>query len=332
VHTIFLQLVTPERTRAIKSVDELREITEQSQDIDALVQHLVDARLLVMQRSKQAGGVVEIVHESLLHTWPTLAQWLEENQDDAVFLDQLRVAARQWDGRGRPRDLLWRGETLNEARSWHRRYSGTLPSLQAAFLDAAFALARRGARRRRVAVVGSMVFLALLAAAATVAFIVIREAEVELRKKEKARLAMMGELEAKDMSKEQLAEVNAQLTITNKDLQRALDDIKQVRENPEDTDRALELAVRQASKKAEEAVKSRYEARLAEAQAAAVAAEKRRKDAEEFERIASEERARATKYAKDLQEQLAKAVERIKLLEEKVKKNRSSKNEETDDQ
>jgi hypothetical protein len=51
----------------------------------------VQARLLVVQTGGGASGAtVEIVHESLLHSWPTLKRWLDEGQEDAGFLEQLR--------------------------------------------------------------------------------------------------------------------------------------------------------------------------------------------------------------------------------------------------
>ncbi len=58
--------MTPERTRAIVSVDELRELTKDTGEMQRLIDHLVQARLLVVQTGGGASGAtVEIVHESL---------------------------------------------------------------------------------------------------------------------------------------------------------------------------------------------------------------------------------------------------------------------------
>ena len=209
--TIFLQLVTPERTRAIPSVAELCELTDTPQDVERVIYQLVDARLLVVQRSNRAGGAtVEIVHEALIHSWPTLTHWLDENQDDAVFLEQLRTAAKQWDARGRAVDLLWRGETMQEAQSWHRRFRGTLPPLQEQFLRAVFALATRTRRIKRAAVVGTIGFLSLLVAAAAVALLWIRDAEQEATRQ--AEVARAAEL----LANERAAEVQRQLDVIQK--------------------------------------------------------------------------------------------------------------------
>ena len=92
------------------------------------------------------GDSVEIVHESLIHSWPTLRRWLEETQEDAAFLEQLRNAAKQWQARGRAQGLLWRGEAMQEAKLWHSRYRGDLPDLQRAYLTAVFSFSARAAR------------------------------------------------------------------------------------------------------------------------------------------------------------------------------------------
>jgi serine/threonine protein kinase len=213
--TLILQLVTPERTRAIASVSELCELTEAPDQAERVIHQLVDARLLVIQRSSRAGGVtVEIVHESLIHSWPTLAHWLDENQDDAAFLEQLRTAAKQWEARGFSSDVLWRGDTLAEARSWRRRYRGLLPPLQEHFLSASLALATRAARIRRVAVIGTIGFLSILVAAAAVALVAIRTAEQ--RASEQAMIALAAENRAEEKAAEAIgahAEVSRQLDV-----------------------------------------------------------------------------------------------------------------------
>jgi serine/threonine protein kinase len=176
--TIMVQLVTPERTRAIASIEELRERSEAPDEVERLIHHLVDARLLVVQRSDSASGsTVEIVHEALIHGWPTLGSWLEESQEDRVYLEQIRTAAKQWDSKGRPSGLLWRGEAADEAQRWHRRYRGRLAPVQEAYLAAVIALTVRTARRKRLFVAGTISFLSLLVTAAAVALVLIRDAE-----------------------------------------------------------------------------------------------------------------------------------------------------------
>ncbi len=103
---LFLQLVTAERTRAIREIDELRQIANNSPEFESVLSEMVESRLLVVQTGGGSGGAtVEIVHESLIEAWLTLRRWLEESHEDSMFLEQLRAAARQWEtqaARSRP--------------------------------------------------------------------------------------------------------------------------------------------------------------------------------------------------------------------------------------
>ncbi len=169
VRLIFQQLVTPERTRAIVDVGELREL---GGDVDRILGQLVAARLLVVHST-----AVELVHESLIKSWPTLRRWLDENQEDAAFLAQVKAAAQQWDHKGRVEGLLWRNEAMVEARVWRAKSARVLPPREDAFLTAVFELANRTARTRRRRIVGAFAFLCVLVAAAAVALVWIRSAE-----------------------------------------------------------------------------------------------------------------------------------------------------------
>jgi serine/threonine protein kinase len=192
--TLFLRLVTPERTRAIVPLDELRELSAAGGEIQRLLDHLVQARLIVVQTG---GGVAqaEIVHESLIQSWPTLRRWLDETGEDAAFLEQLRTAAKQWLAKGKAPDLLWRGELVEEARRFQRRYRGELPLLLSQFLEAIFSLEARAARRKRMGAVVGVAVLLMLLAAATVALVVIRNAQQMAEKQ--ADAARVAEAEAK---------------------------------------------------------------------------------------------------------------------------------------
>src|SRR5262249_46105431 len=65
---MLLRLCTPERTRAVVSLSELRELTDEDGDaVEAVVHHLAHARLLAVETSDEGEGTkVELVHESLL--------------------------------------------------------------------------------------------------------------------------------------------------------------------------------------------------------------------------------------------------------------------------
>jgi hypothetical protein len=153
VRALLLRLVSPERTRAIVPMDELRELSREVGEVQRLIDQMVAARLLVVQTLDGGkGSTVEIVHESLIQSWPTLRRWLDESQDDAAFIDQLRVAARQWHAKGRSADLLWRGDTAEEAKKFKKRYKGALSDIERAFIDEVVAYDLALQRRRKLAV------------------------------------------------------------------------------------------------------------------------------------------------------------------------------------
>jgi serine/threonine protein kinase len=203
LRAVLLRLVTPERTRAIVPMEELRELSREVGEVQALVDHMVDARLLVVQNLEGGkGSTVEIVHESLIANWPTLRRWLDETQEDAALVDQLRVAARQWQAMGRSPDLLWRGETADEAKKFRRRYKGPLSESERAFLDEVISYDGALQRRRRAAVVGGFIALGVIVIAAMVALVVIQRRGEEAKRsaklaEEQTELSQRAELEAK---------------------------------------------------------------------------------------------------------------------------------------
>ena len=201
VRAILLRLVTPERTRAIVPLQELRELSREVGEVQRLIDHMVDARLLVVQTLEGGKGTtVEIVHESLVHGWPTLRRWLDENQDDAVFVDQLRTAARQWHTKGRSVDLLWRGETADEAKKFKARYKGQLSDVERGFLAEVVEYELAVKRRKRTAVIGGFIGLGVLVIAAMVALVVIQKSRSEANKQ--AQIAKVNEEAAKEQLEE----------------------------------------------------------------------------------------------------------------------------------
>jgi hypothetical protein len=210
VRAILLRLVTPERTRAIVPVDELRELSREVGEVQRLIDQMVDARLLVVQTLEGGkGSTVEIVHESLINGWPTLRRWLDENQDDAALLDQLRTAARQWHAKGRDTGVLWRGEAADEAKKFKKRYKGPLSDVERAFLESVLNQQIATARRRRAAVIGGFVGLGLLVAAAMVTLVVIQKSRTEAKRQ--AIAAVQAEKVAEDATAHLQSEKDATL-------------------------------------------------------------------------------------------------------------------------
>jgi hypothetical protein len=277
---VLLRLVTSDGTRAIVDVAELASLAQDPAEVRAVVDQLVHARLLVVQ-TREEGPVVEIVHESLITRWPTLRRWIEESAEDSAFLEQLRTAAKQWEARGRPAGLIWRGEAFEDARTFARRYKGVLPPRERAFLDAVLDLGTRAARRRRRMMIGAIVVLTGLVAAAAIALLWIRAAEktaqeqrsVAMREMQRAKEAEAQVTSQMDTIKDQLATIQRkeeerlraeseraraeeQTAAATQELSAAETEVAESRENLEEANerlkKALEVA-RGAQAKAEKA-------------------------------------------------------------------------------
>ncbi|HSR99178.1 MAG TPA: WD40 repeat domain-containing protein, partial [Kofleriaceae bacterium] len=156
----FRHLVTTENTRAVLERNELRQLLGDDARADSVVEKLVGARLLVAS-DDETGDTIEIVHEALLGAWPRLAQWRREDDDGARLRELLRAAARQWDERGRPSGMLWRGDALLDFTRWRARHPGPLTDLDAAFGRASVEASARGRRIRRSLIATAFAVLAI---------------------------------------------------------------------------------------------------------------------------------------------------------------------------
>ncbi len=178
--SLFQRLVTADGTRAIVELGELDGVGGNPDEVRALVDHLSHARLVVVQsRSDEGTATIELVHESLISGWPMLRRWLDEARDDAAFREQLRAAARQWDAKGRPQGLLWRGEAMEEARSWRLRHRDTLPEREQSFVDAVVQLGTRAQRVRRTVTAGTFALLSAIIAGGAIALAQVRRARAQ---------------------------------------------------------------------------------------------------------------------------------------------------------
>ncbi|HKE19169.1 MAG TPA: protein kinase [Kofleriaceae bacterium] len=190
---ILLRLVTPERTRAVVRVDELRGLEPPGAPagdlaaVDQVVRRLVDVRLLSQETGGPEGRTLELVHESLIERWPRLGRWLDEGAQDAEFMTRLRAAARQWEAGGEADGLLWREGAAREARAWlERRRAGEVGTAglsggEERYLRAVVALGERARRRRRWAVTGLVAGLTAFAVAGSLLAVRARDGEARAR-------------------------------------------------------------------------------------------------------------------------------------------------------
>jgi hypothetical protein len=117
--TIFLRLVRAaedaEPTRRRATPEELAGLAGASD----VVERLVAGRALTA-----SDGAVEITHDALLHSWPRLAGWLEEDRTGHAVRGMLVEAARQWQESGQDSDMLLRGLPLAHTVDWAAHTAG----------------------------------------------------------------------------------------------------------------------------------------------------------------------------------------------------------------
>ncbi|MBA3538292.1 MAG: protein kinase [Deltaproteobacteria bacterium] len=327
VRAILLRLVTPERTRAIVPVSELREMSREVGEVQRLIDEMVNARLLVVQTLDGGkGSTVEIVHESLVQGWPMLRRWLDENQDDAAVVDQLRIAARAWHSKGRDPGLLWRGDTADEAKKFRKRYKGPLSDVERAFLEEVVSYELAANRRRRVAVIGGFIGLSAIVVVAMIGLVVVQrsrndakrnlivaqqaknEAETsqqtaeqrlaEIQKKERERQIAEN---AKEKAEQNEAKTQEQLVVVDK----ALDESK---EEVIEKNKKLEIQIKEVTKQRRIVESALKDVSAANAEAIAQK-EEALKQKDRAERLARDANARADK----MQSQLgSKAIDDLK--------------------
>ncbi len=267
VRALLLRLVTAERTRAIVPLAELRELSREVGEVQRLIDQMVDARLLVVQNLEGGkGSTVEIVHESLVSGWPTLRRWLDENQDDAALVDQLRVAARQWQAKKFDVGLLWRGDSAAEARKFRVRYKGPLSDVERGFLDAVIHYDAAQARRRRTAIIAGFTTLSAVVVAMMVLLVVVQKsrtaakdkeaeavaakqvAEDRLAQKEKADRAREAAQAAQKVAEQEKQVITEQKAVVDVELDKSKEDLIKER----DTANANALEAERAKRRAEE--------------------------------------------------------------------------------
>lgn len=194
--SVFIRLVTPERTRAIVRMDELVTLDDEGSLVEQVVHRLAGARLLLIEAGDdQMGKTVELAHESLIERWVRFRQWLDEDEHDAQFLTQLRTAAQQWQKNGEPDGLLWRDRAALEAGHWLARRraergaeaTSGLGKGELRYLQAVITLAERMRRWRML--VAAVVIGALAVIAVAVSVLAFHAHGQALRANEQARRA-----------------------------------------------------------------------------------------------------------------------------------------------
>ncbi|MFJ6065697.1 NACHT and WD repeat domain-containing protein [Streptomyces tendae] len=164
---LLLRLVRlSEDTQATRRRSTRRRLAEESGDPDKTeesLEALVRARLVTLD-----ADTVEITHEALLHAWPRLRDWIDDDRAGNLLRQRLEEDGLAWEESDRDPALLYRGSRLAQAGGWAKTADDALLTRSAVeFLAAAVRLRRRTVMISRAAV-SALVVLALLAVGSAV--------------------------------------------------------------------------------------------------------------------------------------------------------------------
>ncbi|MFF7970538.1 hypothetical protein [Streptomyces sp. NPDC007905] len=155
-----------EDTQATRRRGTRRQLAQESADpgkTEESLEALVRARLVTLD-----AETVEITHEALLHAWPRLRHWIDEDRGDHLLRQRLEEDGRAWEASERDSSLLYRGSRLEQARTWAKSAGDTYLTRSAVqFLAASVRLRKRTVLISRAAV-AALVVLAILAAGSAV--------------------------------------------------------------------------------------------------------------------------------------------------------------------
>lgn len=157
---LLLRLVTPDETRAVLPLSQLRALV--GPGVDAALERLVTHRLVNLRRAEDGDTDVELVHEALITHWHQLRRWLDEGRADHRLSVDVEEAAQHWSRQAQSPDACLTGNRLLEALSAHTMRSLEWSPLADRFLEASAAHARAQQRLRRLAAGGVAVLFALL--------------------------------------------------------------------------------------------------------------------------------------------------------------------------
>jgi hypothetical protein len=124
---LFMRLIEPgdteqdtTRRRAPLSDFEFNDVTK-TQMMMKTMNTFVSARLLMANEIDNVK-TIEVSHEAVIREWPVLVSWLTDARKDILYQQTVSKDVEEWESRDKPRDRLYRGSELKEAKIWATRY------------------------------------------------------------------------------------------------------------------------------------------------------------------------------------------------------------------
>jgi hypothetical protein len=121
---VLLRLVqfddSPSTTRRQQTRAALATAGDAPEDIDAVVRHLADRRLVTTSGGADVApsARVDLAHEVLLSAWPVLGEWIRSRREDEQRRRVLEAKAAEWVKSGRGQSRLLDADELREVRGW----------------------------------------------------------------------------------------------------------------------------------------------------------------------------------------------------------------------
>ncbi len=124
---LFMRLIEPgdteqdtTRRRAALSEFEFSDVTK-TQVMEKTINTFVSARLLMTNEIDDVK-TIEVSHEAVIREWPDLVSWLSVARKDILYQQTVSKDVEEWESRDKPKDRLYRGTELKEAKGWATRY------------------------------------------------------------------------------------------------------------------------------------------------------------------------------------------------------------------
>lgn len=83
--------------------------------VQSILEKYIERRLLVVRGDVEERRV-EVAHEALFRSWKPLRRWLDENRNELMLKQEIARESASWLANDRPKDNLWRGARLEQAR------------------------------------------------------------------------------------------------------------------------------------------------------------------------------------------------------------------------
>ncbi len=138
---LFLRLVSitehDRRSRRRVAAREVASLAVDTVTMHDVIRQFGEHRLLSYDSDPLTGApTVEVAHEALLTSWPTVEGWIDESRDDLRRHGSLAMGVREWELADRNPDYLLTPARLSEHNAWSQSSRMSLNTAEQAFVDA----------------------------------------------------------------------------------------------------------------------------------------------------------------------------------------------------